>query len=654
MMSSYNNGGLVWNAEAEETALRSYTIEHEFNKPAKCMITLADPTGTLMQKYNADANDVYLGVGKITLEDPTGTDIFYGRIKRVTADSESRVCVLECYDWLDQLNDEVITYDMREKLGTSDMRQSMLRSDVDGLRICVENDAGTFYAYDDGAYDTDGEMAFANDQHNGQYMIFTVGMAGTKTWTFHPEDSTATDHDIYGDNVHQVWVNDAGVDSGFANNDWTLQYDFQVELGHNTPSDFYVHDSITGARVECRHQISQLGGSNHAHLKIYDNNAAAWSSEISRLVEADVAHQQVHEIPTDIVPYIVDATGLLKILYDIDRTAGNATLSIHYFKVELDVATTGYSTPVLINDTINPNKFEVNTDLTAAATQMWEGVPYCIVEPIYKHLDTAESVGLSLFTDEGVDGDGAGPDPIIKLTAGATVEHTTGLSATQFKDKTRLKIVQSLAHKDSAVFWITLGGTTVTYKKTFGADTQQLTDGSVLSWQSLHDYNTMINSVEVYGVRIGDIEIYQQSENAASILKYLSTKSKVIRNTGLVSDAEASDIGIAIAARENDIEQMVGCSIYGNTITAGHATTIKLGEIVEITSSYLWPAAAAKDYIVSRLVYDSASNITKLTMYPKASTGNRVIEFPDPQGEEIKRRLDSDTYIPDPVTHEVV
>jgi len=77
MVSSYNNGGTAWNAEAEETELLSYSIIHAFNKPAECNIVLADPSGTLMQKYNADANDVYLGVGKITLEDPTGTDIFW-------------------------------------------------------------------------------------------------------------------------------------------------------------------------------------------------------------------------------------------------------------------------------------------------------------------------------------------------------------------------------------------------------------------------------------------------------------------------------------------------------------------------------------------------------------------------------------------------
>jgi hypothetical protein len=32
MVASYNNGAVDWNAEAEETKLRSYSIEHSFNE----------------------------------------------------------------------------------------------------------------------------------------------------------------------------------------------------------------------------------------------------------------------------------------------------------------------------------------------------------------------------------------------------------------------------------------------------------------------------------------------------------------------------------------------------------------------------------------------------------------------------------------------
>ena len=779
MVASYDNGTPEWNEEAEETALRSYTIEHSFNKPAKCIITLADPTGALMRKYNADANDVYLGVGKFTLEDPTDTDIFYGRLKRVTASTtHPRTCTLECSDWLDQLDDEIITYDMREKLGTTDLRQATARSDPDGTFVGVAereliesakqdnggaftdqtteardaaagdmdlspdvpvdddayyfgfytevpsfwivirtgaewnadlvweyydgdswesladisdgtNDFGTegtkiiswtapgdwaevavdgttcywvravidnltettqipkatrvytpmYYFYDDGAYDTAGGMAFANDQYNDMFLIFTAGMAGTKTWRFYPYIGDHSAGSTYADHWYNLWNLDENHDRIFQNADCTLDYDFRVELGHNTVSAFYVDDSITGAKLVCEHLVAVTGSGNHAHIQFWDHDSEAFI-DVGHLDEIDVRIVKTHNITSDYLPYIVGADGEVHIRYDLDRLGGSVDLFIWHLYLELDVATTAYATPVTIIDTINPNKLRVTTDLTGAATRIWEYMPYCIVKPIHLHLESATGPIL-------------GGDTIVTLTAAdGNIEDTTGLSTTQFKDRTRLKVAQSLAIEDAAVFWITLGGSTLTYKKTFAADTMQLTDGSVLDWQSLYDYNSMINSVDVYGARIGDYEIYQQSQNAASITKFLSTKSKVIRNAGLVTDAEASDIGIAIAARESDVSQMVGCTIHGNTATAGHATTIKLGEIVEITSSYLW-STASKDYIVSKFIYDSNENKTYLTLYPKASTGDRTIEFPNPTIEDMTNKIEADKYTPDPLTHEV-
>jgi len=647
-VASWNNGGADWNAEAEETKLRSYIIDHQFNKPARCILTLADVDGSIIQKYNADANDVYLGTGKITLEDPTGTDIFYGRAKRASGDSAERTLTLECADWLDQLNDEIVTYDMREKL-SGDLRQSYAWPDHDGAHVDVaQNAAGTYYFYDD-------NMNWANDAYNTMKLVFTTGMAGSNSWKVPPYTVTVSEpiDGIDNDNnaPDRVWVED-GVKNSQRDNDgpYTVTYSHRIWVGHNTPSDFYVHDSISGARVTIAWRLTGTGAS--ATLTVYDNNGASYI-DIGDLDHGFGTMRNTFEVPVQYVPYVVDANGLAKVQIQVGCDGvNNATIDVDYLDIEVDVETTGYSTAVTIDDTFATNKLEVATDLTAAATRIWPMVPYCIVRPTYQHLDSAETPG-ALITDGGGDKSGTGPDPVIALTAAATIEHTTGYSTTQYKDKTRLQMLQALAAKDASVFWVTLGGTTVTYKKTFGADTMQLTDGKVESWQSLQDYNTMINSVDVYGARIGDYEIYQQSQNAASIAKFLSTKSKVIRNTGVVSDYDASVIGTALTAKENDISQMVACTIAGNTATAAHATTIKLGEIVEITSSYLWPGAAAKDYIVSRFVYDSAKHQTYLTMYPKASTGERAIEFEDPRIKQLERKIEAEGYVPDPVTHEV-
>ena len=130
-VQSYNNGGAAYNAETEETKIISYKITHRLGSPAEAEIKISDATGTMAQKYNDDANDVYLGVGKVTIEDPDATDIFYGRIIRATADTDARTLTLYCEDWLSQLNEEQITYDMREDLDGAGLRQSVAHADPD-------------------------------------------------------------------------------------------------------------------------------------------------------------------------------------------------------------------------------------------------------------------------------------------------------------------------------------------------------------------------------------------------------------------------------------------------------------------------------------------------------------------------------------------
>ena len=128
-VSPYNNGALTW-TEAEETAFRSYSITHQFNMPAKAKIVLDDPTGAILRKYNVDANDVFIGVGRVEIEDPTATSVFFGRILRAIPDSASRTVILECEDYMGQLADEEISYDMREKL-SGNVRQSTAYADKD-------------------------------------------------------------------------------------------------------------------------------------------------------------------------------------------------------------------------------------------------------------------------------------------------------------------------------------------------------------------------------------------------------------------------------------------------------------------------------------------------------------------------------------------
>ena len=641
MVSSYNNGGSVWNAEAEETALRSYNIVHQFNEPAECVITLADPTGTKVQKYNTDANDVYLGVGKITLEDPTGTDIFYGRIIKASADTENRTCILVCKDWLDQLDGEQITYEMREDLDGAGLRQSTVLSDYtdthgNGIKPAHWTGAGS-YIYDH-------SDILTVDAHNGQHLVFNTGMAGSHSWKTGPYQETVTPSaapmnvDLFvgggPDDISYLWAEDEEYHSLSDGADWVVDYDF-----HSFVPDSGFFDSISGARVHI--QYGAADESNDISMELY--NGATYDS-LGRVIGDALGNrfEKTIEVPKHLLSTMFDADGDVTVRLNCAEATGG-TIAVYYIHVEIDTITTGYNTilDIIDTDTYWIHVFTVN--LTADATKIWDGIPYSVAKHIYEHFESATGPIL-------------GGDTVVELTCGAAnVEDTTGVSTQQFIDRTRLEIAQALATEDQSVFWVTLGGATVTYKKTFGADTMQLTDGKVLRWQSLQDYTTMCNEATVYGARIGDYQISENVADATSQTKFLEARSKVVKNPGIVSAAHAKAVATALSAKETDVAQFVSCTIAGNTATAAHATTIKLGEIVEITSSELWPTAA-KDYIVSRWAYDSVEHKTYLTMYPKVSTGMPTIDTlhnKENTMQQTIRRSATDIYIPDPVTHEV-
>jgi hypothetical protein len=581
---------------------------------------------------------VWIGPCKVTIEDPTyvegaSTDVFYGRIVKTEANTDNRTLTLYCQDWLSQLDEFQITYDMREKL-IGNIRESTGHADPDGAFVDVaQNDGGTFYFFDDA-------MAWANDAYNGMYLIFTSAMAGKKTWRFHPYDSSDSGGITYTDDVHVLWVDDSGVEVAFDNADFTLDYVFRVYLGHDTPSDFYVHSSITGARIGARWQVGG-GSGNHTHIQI-DDKTDGWI-DFPTLIEDDHFALSVYEIPKDKVANVVDVNGIATVRFDVDRLGGNSTISLAFLYVEVDVETTGYSSAILINDTITTNKLEVATDLTAAATRVWEGIPYCIAQPIYKHIDSAE--GGTLIT---------GGDDLVTITCAATIEHTSGISTRQYVDKTRLQIAQDLTRQDKAHLWMALGTTTLTYKSTFNDGAPEtLTDTDVNSWLSTRDYATLVNEVTAYGMRIGDDRLSSTYTDTASEATYGATRTKITNDTGLVSEYDTLARATALVNQYKDIQQILTASIRGNTATAAHDKTLVLGDEVSITSTYLGLSSAV--YIVQRWSYDSKSNMTSLLLHPRVSqVGLQKDERPSfEMVMQDNRRGTGDRFVPPPESKDV-
>lgn len=773
LVKPFNNGAGTW-TESEETNFLSYSIRHRFNQPAEAVVVLPDPTGAMAQKYNVDANDVYIGAGKITIEDPTATDIFYGRIMKAEANSASRTLTLHCEDWLSQLNEEQITYDMREDLDGSGLRESTLYSDydeADGLERapanlyhceyakwynnddtsytdesgvarqdtaddmtlfnagCEVNDAYYYgfltssvtefdlnlttqgswtgaitWEYWDGdsweslpgisdgtsayeaavgwrtvswtdpgdwaavavdgdtaywvrsrvssfvalatdplggqvkidgwSYVYDKNMSWGAGDYDGMYFILSDKIAGTKSWKFWPVSSIDPGGITYTDDVEHVWIDDiAQLDIFFDNADFNLDYLFKPMLGHNTPANMYVHDSITGARITCNHKVTVVPDTNHVHIEILENDGATYI-ELDHIEEKDTFVRDVHRVPDEYVPYIVDSNGEVTVRFNVDWNGGNASCTVAYLELELDVTTTGYSNAALIVDTLaTPDCLGVNIGFAdnPAAARIWEGANYSIAQPIYKHLDSAES-GV-IITDG---------DIMETLTCAATIEHTSGISTRQYINKTRLEIIRDLAQQDKAEFWIALGGTTVTYKSTWndGAPTAMTDTSGTLS--SSFDYTKLANEWNVYGMRVGDQQLQSNVTDATSIAKYKATRSRTSRDAGLTSEYDTLARGTALVAQHKDVQQMISVSIPGLD------STYRLGTEVSLTSTYLGLTAAK--YIVDSWEYDSKSDVSRIHMHPRISTTGLIRdEFASgTQGIQTVRRGSTDTFIASP------
>lgn len=586
-------------------------------------------------------SSIYIGPARITIDN--GGTIYDGRIINVSFDQGSNTVILHCQDWMSQLDDTIITKEMREDLDGNGLREAEAHSEPDGAFVDVaENDAGTFYFYDDGEYEDVGGMAWANDQFNGMKLVLAASMEGTKTWRFFPYQGTETDADTYTDTRENLWIDDLGNDRGSADNDFTLDYDFRVYLGHNTPSDLYVHDSIKGGRVGVVYQVGG-GSGNHSHILVEDKGNPGTYFDKTHLTENDQFNRVVVEINADEIGHIIDANGIATVRFDVDRLGGTASMFLRYLYLEVDVDTSGYDDTISIVDTINPNKLEVGTDLTAAATRIWEKINYCIVRAAYKHIDSDETPG-DLITDGST---GSGPDPLVVITAAGTVEHTSSFSTRRYENSTRFKIIKDLAEIDRVAFFMEIGTTVFTWKSTFndGAPTA-MTDASVLKWSGEHSFFDVRNGFILYGPEQNDSLLRVDTADISpdpgvdSKEKYGVTRSRTVNNRGVNNQYELTELGTALVERDEDALLFLRCEIAG-------LSALRLGDEVSITSSYM--GLTAEVYVITEWEFGWGENITRLRFHPRLSTKGFVKHriFSDAirrLGQDTQKLEDNVTY----------
>lgn len=134
----YNSGTTSHSALVQEEKYLTHSVVHEFDNPARVAIILNDPDGSIMQKYGIATNEVYVGPGRAYIEENSVCK-FDGRIVKVQGIMKNKKyrVIMFAEDWFSQLGEERISYDMREPIDGVDLRQSNLKSDIDGAKFPV-------------------------------------------------------------------------------------------------------------------------------------------------------------------------------------------------------------------------------------------------------------------------------------------------------------------------------------------------------------------------------------------------------------------------------------------------------------------------------------------------------------------------------------
>lgn len=432
----WNESTQSFSSLATETRFLYAEITAEFNRPAKASIVLGDATGTIAQKYDVDttSHQIYVGSGRAYLyddDDAGDASIFNGRIMRVVSNMDTHTVTLECEDYLSQLHDRREVYDMREDLDGNGLRQSELKTDPDNGNALyvfpVFSDGATYLVADD-------DMDWAADQWNGYYIAFPSSMHGPITIAEGPFTKLTDGADTENlDDFPTCWlknnVYDVTSDNG---GDFEVYHYFDITCMVAALGDLVDSDTITDMRMTIIYKsnaTSLLWGIYHGfdYVYMFDD------------LKCDATpHQITLHIPPEAWADLFDFSFVTS-KFDVETNGGDTYVHVDYLWFEVDVTATGYSSPDLIIDTVNYDgesdkviNLQTTTNFAAQAQRLWEGVPYSICRPIYKHIDTAEDGTLvteplyrsldgakmldgAVYTDELTDINDADTDDVIIL-----------------------------------------------------------------------------------------------------------------------------------------------------------------------------------------------------------------------------------------------
>lgn len=605
-----------------ENKYANSNIIAEFNRPARAIIKLIDPDGSMVQKYDSDAdgNHIYVGSGRVNLVDSDDNIIFDGRI--MTATRGAGILTLTCDDWLSQLNDAREHYDMREDLDGSGLRESVTKSDPDGAFVGpVQDDSGTYYMFDN-------DMAWSVDQWDGYYLLFTSAMAGSIKEIMGPYDYTLTDEGAGSANDdtdrEETWFRDEAYHTTDQDADfyWNLDYEFRANSVFGS-----LYDSLKAARVHIDYRLKNSGAGLWGNI-----GASVWmfapvAIHIGQLTEAEdgsVTMQMPEGYMSLLRGKIVVSDGYATVRIRVYGTSVDAGTVFDLDKIwlEFDVDRTGYSSTISITGN-TATRLTVGTNLDTGNISIFEGCPYSICKPINLHINTIVT----------------GSDPLVTLTT--DVESTSGITSRHFSDRTRWEMLNALAPIDNAVFWIPIGTNEMKWKITTDASAKILRDRDVITWSETRlDIDTMKNQVITYGERIGDNQLTATINDATSQADYDFVRTNVVKASGVLSDYDAAQLGTSLVNRDKDVKLGIQAVLKG-------LSDIRLGDWITVESLLL--GIDGDDYIVTKWTHDDKGFKTTIILQPKSTVGYQEYRTFADSFRKTREQIDQqslDTQIP--------
>lgn len=608
--TAYYESGVGHSAFTTEEEFISYSVRHNFNAPATVTVYLSDPDGSTTRKYKGKTN-IYTGPGLLKIEDPDATTDFDGRIIKAAHDLAGNRCILIAQDMMSQLDEKRINYDMREDLDGAGLRQSVASAVPDSV-VYVGPVSTDIAPAPDEYYLYDRSANWDNDEFNGYFLVFMSEMGGGTTIKTGPYTSSFTAAvDTETNSQDNVWVDDSNFhrladDGAAAASFFTLSYDYRILIEQ---SDFYVAGSLSAARIRLTYSL--VGHASAAYNDVLIEDIGDVVTHRMGDLEIDGTVRTVtFNVPSTVLSIMAETDGQVEIKFRIATANGPATtLTIYHAELQVDCETTydngayeildmGAATQIMEVDT------NLHADLGVDGIGIWEGCPYAIARSLRYRIN-------SMVTDN---------DLLAAMTTSIETEADGAISTQHFTEMTIYEMFIALGIADKAVFWVTLGGKELTWKRTFndGAPTE-ITDADILAWQGGEwDYQPVINEVHLYGTRTGDNQLFVDSSDltpdpgADSKTDYLMTRTEIITSSGIVSEYDAEEIVKSQVGAKSEILLFLTAVLSGRT-------ELRLGDELNINSALIGLTDAK--YVVTGYAYNSREYRTVLELHPRVSVG---------------------------------